>query len=281
MEIFEDEKYKFFATNFLIFLITFSLFSIYFRLRKIMAIVLVILTTVLFISLFYQQVENEKSKYKDFGINRYTSSTKIKSKFRKKSREILNSNLEEKDSLYADLQELVELLGDKNKRIVYDKFERIFENQDFEGKEFKELYFNLLKMTFYEYINICFFWILVSFIFCRLMKIFTIFNHSLKAIVISHFIFVYYMYSHEVDEKSFFDLFLPKLTMHKQIYFFEFIFAYVLGFVWAFLKIYLNNKKDHLLNILANVQEKMKKSNKDCKVLKEIEQNLVELKKII
>lgn len=282
-ELLQNDLYCFFAINLSIFLISFTLFTLYLKQKKTTAILLSVSTTLILLYIFVSQTNLEDSKYKQFGVKRFASTNQIKSKFRKKSRDILNSDLENKDDLYSELQKLAEILSEKNKRIIYDKFGKIFENMDFDGKEFKELYYNLLKKTFYDYINMCFFWIIVSFVFCRLIRTFDVFNHSLKAVVISHFIFVYYMYSHEVDQQSFFDYFLPDLDMKKQIYYLEFAFAYILGIVWACLRIYLNNKKNNLKKMLGSISNIMA----DVVDLKKIPQlmiinkDLKELSKII
>ena len=281
-EFFENDQYRYFTINLIIFLASFILFTLFLKQKKPITITLTILTTLIFLYTFKTHIEKEESKYKTFGVKRFTSTNQIKSKFRKRSREILNSDFEDKDNQYSDLQELVEILSEKNKRVIYDKFGKVFENMDFDGKEFKELYYNLLKKTFYDYINICFFWIIVSFVFCRLIKTFDVFNHSLKAVVISHFIFVYYMYSHEVDQQSFFDYLLPDLDMKTQVYYLEFAFAYVLGIVWAFLRIYLNNKKNNLNLMLGSIKKLMSDIDvKDKPELMKINKDLEELSKII
>ena len=86
-------------------------------------------------------------------------------------------------------------MTDKNKRIFYDKFDKTFENQDFDVKEFKEIYGIFLKKSFYHIISKAIGWILISAVVCSLVQTYEIFQHALKVSILYHFILVYYLYS--------------------------------------------------------------------------------------
>lgn len=126
---------------------------------------------------------------------------------------MLQSKEEDKNDQFSKLQDKVHLLTDKNKRVFYEKFDKIFENQDFDGKEYKEIFMQYMKFHLYQIALSGIIWILFSFVVSRFQNSYLTFQQTIKIIVVFHFLLVYFFYSQEVDKKSVLDFLFPFLTI--------------------------------------------------------------------
>lgn len=221
--------------------------------------------------------ESETSKYKTFGVDRCATKREIMRKFRLWSRIVHPDKMTVTSDIpftYVELDELKDFLTTEHSRTFYDKFDRVFEKENFDETQIKNVHSYLFQKKLFQYLNTTFLWVFVSFLFSRYLKQLEITNFLLKILMGKSFVVIYYLYSQNVEECSLLDSVFGFLTISQQIYYCEFFISMIFGFFSA---IYFKNsmeEKQKMKKSVAEVKEILEKVNGDGSALKELKENV-------
>lgn len=195
------------------------------------------LTAILFVATgvgyFYIKAVGEDTRYKDFGVFRYSKTHEIKSRYRTLSRQVHpDVSRGAEDQGFENLSDKLEFLTDRTTREFYDKYDFAFKNRDQNDKELKEVQSALFQLKFYKLVNVSFLWICILFFLSTLTRTQRLINTMLKFVVLKTFIQIFYVYTQPVEEKSIFDSLFPYLTIHLQVLYVDYFFSIVMGLIW-------------------------------------------------
>jgi hypothetical protein len=217
----------------------------------------------------------QSSKYQTFDVQRCANKRDIVSRFRLWSKTVHpdSQNESETNSLsYEELDTIKDFLSDTNKRLFYDKFNVIFERDNIEEKDYKEIYNYLFQDKLFESLNFTFLCIFLTFLISKYLARLELANFILKILIAKSFIMIYYLYSQKVDSCSFLDDIFAHLTISQQIYYSEFWFSFAFGLAIGLYNDYLGKSKIAALDKIQFALKKLE-SKKDKA---EIDQKLVE-----
>ena len=254
-----------------IFLISSTLNRLFQRSKSVVWTFVIPLTIILSLLLFSVHLSlQEETKYKEFGVKRNSSTQQIKSRYRYLSKTIHpDSNKEDNGITFEELSDKLEFLVNKSNREFYDKYDRFVNNDDLDEKELKQVQSLFFQLTFYKYANISFLWICLFFFISKLTKSNKLINPLLKLVILKTFIQILYVYLQDIESSSFFDFVFPYLPIHRQIYYFELLFSYFMGYIWNLLyKKYIAKKdreSEDMIKIEGMVRENEKENEESIK----------------
>jgi hypothetical protein len=227
---------------------------------------------------FIKYTNHENSKYKIFDLKRCANNREIISRFRSWSKIVhpdSQNEFHDEQITYEELNILKEFLLDSNKRLFYDKFNQIYERQDFDEKESKEVHNFLFQNKLFEYLNLTFAWIFVTFLVSKYLNKLQLTNFILKILIAKTFLIVYYLYSQSEDTCSFLDDLFVHLTIYQQIYYSEFWFSFAFGLAIGHFNQYIDDSKQKSLGKLSQTSEVLTslndKTDSETKLLEKIQ----------
>lgn len=217
-----------------------------------------------------------ESKYSKFGVPRCASKREITSKFRQWSREVHPDQKASRDSPYTfeELDSLKDFLSMDHTRTYYDKFDVVFERDNFDETQAKTVHNYLFQRRLFSYLNTTFIWVFFTFVLCKVLRELEITNFLLKVLMGKSFVVVYFIYAQPVDECSLLDRLFPNLTMYQQIYFAEAIFALFFGIVAALVFESQREERKKLRTDVGLAKAAVDNMTSDAPALKELKESL-------
>ena len=221
--------------------------------------------------------EKETSKYKTFGVKRCATKREILSQFRVWSKVVHPDKMTVTSDIpftYPELDELKDFLTTEHSRTFYDKFDRIFERDNFDETQIKNVHSYLFQRKLFQYLNMTFVWVFVSFLLSKYLKQLEITNFLLKILMGKSFVVIYYLYSQNVEECSLLDSAFGFLTISQQIYYCEFVVSMIFGFVTAIFFENFKEEKEKMKKSVCEVKQILDKTSGDAPALKELKENV-------
>lgn len=242
------------------------------------------LVGVILVSYFvFNHANTTLSKYRTFDIQRCATKRELNQRFRLWSRTIhpdKNTGTEAKFT-FEQIDSIKDFLSDDNKRILYDKFDIIFQRDDLDETQAKTIHNYVFQRRLFQYINGTFVWVFLTFIMCKMLKELDITNFLLKVLMGKAFVVVYFMYSQAVDECSVLDRVFKNLTIFQQIKHAELIFSFIFGVAAAVVFQYHRAEREKLKASLAEARAAAEKLAGDAPALKELRESLKKFDELV
>lgn len=217
-----------------------------------------------------------ESKYSKFGVPRCASKREIQTKFRQWSKTIHPDMQASRDSPYTfeELDSLKDFLSMDHTRTYYDKFDTVFERDNFDETQAKTIHNYLFQRRLFGYLNTTFIWVFFTFVLCKVLRELEITNFILKVLMGKSFVVVYYLYAQPVDECSIMDRLFSHLTMSQQIRHSEIIFSLFFGVLAAIVFEYQREERKKLRTEVGLAKAAVDSMSGDTPALKELRDSL-------
>ena len=228
--------------------------------------------------------KSEESKYKTFGVKRCATKREINAQFRIWSRtKHPDQKSEDSDDglTFENLDQTKDFLLSDHTRLFYDKFDQVFENDQFDEKRIKEIHSYLFQTKLFEYLNSTFIWIFLSFLFSHFLKQYELTAFFLKVLMGKTFVLIYFLYSQSVDSCSIFDSLFEYLTISKQIMYIEFFISFVFGFLAVYFFESFKEEKEKLVKSVEQVKRIVNESKNESVVVKDLKNVLEKFSKFL
>lgn len=283
----EQSILPFILTNIAIFvasLVLTLLFKKLFRNNMINRSVVFLFLSVLFAYSIKHISQSEESKYKTFGVKRCANKREITAQFRIWSRtKHPDQKSEEVDDghTFESLDQIKDFLLTDHTRLFYDKFDQIFENDQFDEKRIKEIHSYLFQTKLFEYLNATFIWIFLSFLLSHFLKQYELTAFFLKVLMGKTFVLIYFLYSQSVDTCSIFDSVFEHITISKQIMYIEFCISFIFGFLAVYFYDSFKDEKERLIKSVEQAKQTLGQTKNEAAVVKDLKNVLEKFSKFL
>lgn len=217
-----------------------------------------------------------ESKYSKFDVPRCASKRDINTKFRKWSRTVHPDMQASADApyTYEELDALKDFLTNDRTRTLYDKYDFVLERHDMEETQTKQLTNQMFQLRLYQYLNSTFVWVILCFVFCKLLRELDMTNFLLKMLMAKAFVVIYFLYRQPVDECSPLDAVFGHLPIFQQLRYAEVVFSFVFGAVTAVVFEYMHAEKLKLRSEVEKTRRTVEAMQGDAPALAELKETV-------
>lgn len=238
--------------------------------------IILLASTSLLVYLINGHAATVPSKYTTFDIDRCATRREIQQRFRQWSRTIHPDQAGSKTAkhTFEELDTLKDFLSADHTRTFYDKFDIVFDHDNFEETQVKTIHNYIFQRRLFQYLNSTFIWVFLTFIMCKVLRELDITNFLLKILMGKAFVVVYFMYAQPVDECSALDRWFPRLTIFQQIKHAELVFSLGFGILAATVFEYKRRERAQLMADVGKAREAAEKLEGDHPAVKELKESL-------